>query len=79
MTDILIRNLSPHTLKAIEAMAAMNHLSLEDQARDLIEKSMPRRIPKDQLIANANRIRAMTPKGVVQTDSTLLIREDRDR
>ena len=30
-------------------------------------------------LANADRIAAMTPKGVKQTVSTELIREDRDR
>jgi antitoxin FitA len=29
--------------------------------------------------ARARQIAAMTPKGIEQTDSTLLIREDRDR
>lgn len=79
MTDILIRDIDPTTLKAIEAMAANNHLSLEEQARELIVKHTPKSLSLSEKIATANRIRAMTPKGVKQTDSVLLIREDRDR
>ncbi len=30
-------------------------------------------------VESADRIAAMTPKGVVQSDSVILLREDRDR
>ncbi len=79
MTTILIKDIPPATLLAIEAMAAANHLTLEEQAREIIMTNLIARIPKDKLLENADRIAAMTPKGVKQTDSAILIREDRDR
>jgi hypothetical protein len=34
---------------------------------------------REERLRSADAVAAMTPKGVVQTDSTLLIREDGDR
>jgi plasmid stability protein len=65
------------TLAKLEQNALAHGRSVEEEAADLLRKvtSMPSRV---ESIARLDEIAAMTPKGVKQTDSTLLIREDRD-
>ncbi|MBY6241716.1 hypothetical protein [Methylosinus sp. Sm6] len=54
--------------------ARSNNLSLEEQILTVLRAERRRALSE-----RMDAIAAMTPKGVVQTDSTLLIREDRDR
>jgi plasmid stability protein len=76
MAQVIVRNLPDDVVARLEARAARKRHSLEEELRDiLIEASRPSRA---ELIAEVERIRAMTPRRL-DIDSTDLIREDRDR
>jgi antitoxin FitA len=80
---LVIEGVSDATLRALQSLADAHAQPLEAEARDLLSRSVRdagRRKDQDwpALIANAERIAAMTPPGVVQTNSTALVREDRD-
>lgn len=66
-------------LARISAMAAATGLPVEKQVEILLEDGIVRWGDRQNLVAELDRIAAMTPKGVAQTDSVKLLREDRDR
>jgi antitoxin FitA len=79
MGQALIRNLDDELLADYREAAARNQRSLEAELREALKRARPitpKR--KEELLELAMRIRAMTPKGVKQTPSEQLIREDRD-
>ena len=83
MQSLVIDNIDDRVVRDIASLAQENHLGLEAQAKRLLEQAVasiagqPDR--RQRAFDEAGRIAAMTPKGVVQTDSTALVREDRDR
>ena len=77
MTALTIRNLDPAVIARLKERAISNKRSLEAELRDLLTEAASRPRITDYR-AWAESIAAMTPAGP-QTDSTLLIREDRDR
>jgi plasmid stability protein len=82
MGVIHIEGIDERLLKSIELRAAANGRSLEDEVQSILESvvvdtSEPS--SKKNWLEELDRIRAMTPKGVQQTDSTDMIREMRDR
>ena len=80
MNAITIHNLSPQALEKIELQAREHRTSLEDEVVDILEQAVGAApASPDWRRRFVERIAAMTPDGVVQTDSTLLLREDRDR
>jgi antitoxin FitA len=75
MAQVLVRNLPDDVVARLKSRAARAQHSLEQELRHiLIDAARPGR---DEILAEMDRIRAMTPK-VPQTDSAELIREDRD-
>ncbi len=78
MANLTIRNLDDDVVKELKAQAKANHRSLEAELRAILSNEARRLTAKDAR-ALANRIAAMSPKGVEQTDSVELLREDRDR
>lgn len=62
----------------LEESARTHNRSLDEEVSLLLKKGleMPER---ESLYDAARRIAAMTPKGVKQTDSVEMLREDRDR
>ena len=78
MANLTIRNIDDEVVEALKARAKHNNRSLEAELRQILSDSVPRHLSGAQLRAIAERIAAMTPD-VPQSDSTLLIREDRDR
>lgn len=76
MGDLLLRNLDEPTLERLKRLAAERHQSLEDAVRDLLVSAV--KPTRSQVLAAADRIRAMTPKKL-ETSSTDLIRADRNR
>ena len=62
----------------LEQSARAHNRSLDEEVSLLLKKAleMPER---ESLYDAARRIAAMTPKGVKQTDSVEMLREDRDR
>jgi antitoxin FitA len=77
MASVTIRNLDETTVRALKQRAKVNHRSLEAELREILQSAVRTR-NKAELMAIADRIRAMTPN-IPQTDSTELLREDRDR
>lgn len=79
MGQALIRNLDDALLADYRESAQRNQRSLEAELRDALARARPitpRR--KEELLALSAKIRAMTPVGVEQTPSEILVREDRD-
>ena len=78
MDTLTIADLEESTIDALRKIADAHGRSPEEEAAMLIRSGLAR---SDVLSRRerADAIAAMTPKGVLQTDSTLLIREDRDR
>ena len=79
MESITISTLDDFTLSVLKQRAANEGKSPEQEAADLIRERLGRGRDAETLIARARTVSAMTPKGVKQTDSADLIREDRDR
>ena len=78
MANLTIRNLDDHVVERLKKRAKDNGRSLEAELRELLKQAANRKSP-EELRAIADRIAAMTPAGVKQTDSAELLREDRDR
>lgn len=76
MATLTIRNLDNAVVEKLKARAKAHHRSLEAEVRQMLTHGV-RELSREEFFKEAGRIRAMTPK-VPQTDSTLLIREDRD-
>lgn len=78
MANLTIRNLEDHVVERLKKKAAQRGRSLEAELREILRQAANRKT-REELLAAADRIAAMTPKGIKQTDSAELIREDRDR
>jgi plasmid stability protein len=79
MGQVVIRNLDDAVLERLKARAAEQQKSLEQSLRDLLTEAA--RPSRAELIAEAERIRAMTPPrkpGVRYPTAEELVRESRD-
>ena len=79
MTNWTIRKRDDNVVTTLKAQAKAHNRSLEAELRHLLTEAAAQRKRMAAFRRQAARIRAMTPKDRRQTDSTLLIREDRDR
>jgi plasmid stability protein len=79
MNAINIRAISDETISRIEELAAIHHRTVEEEAAAILEAAVAEPLSPKERYLLAERIAAMTPKGVPQTDSVELLREDRDR
>lgn len=78
MASVILKNVDEKLLSAISDLAAKRKVSVEEQIElALLEGFEQSRVR--YLLETLDRIAAMTPKDIPQTDSTILIREDRDR
>jgi plasmid stability protein len=80
MAQALIRKIKDETLEAFRAAAREKGRSLEAELRELIESNRPvRKKNCAELLRLSKELQAMTPPfGPDTSDSTLLIRWDRD-
>ena len=78
MGTVTIRNLDDKVIKRLKVRAKNHRRSLEAELRDLLSHASQQPLIVNAL-AEADRIAALTPKGVKQTDSVILLREDRGR
>ena len=78
MATVTIRNLDDRIVRKLKARAKANYRSLEAELRELLSSAVRKQARMNEFLTKADRIAAMTPK-VSQTDSALLVREDRDR
>jgi len=66
------------TLAKLEQSALAHGRSVEEEAAETLRVATGT-LTRAEIVARLEAVAAMTPKGIEQTDSTLLIREDRDR
>ena len=76
MATVTIRNLDDEVVEKLKRRAKAGNRSLEAEIRRILSQSASQ-ISREELIQLADRIRDMTPE-VPQSDSTRLLREDRD-
>lgn len=74
MTDFLIRDIEPYVLEHLRRRAKQNRRSLQAEIKSAISKSV--KLNKEESLALMRKLRAELPYS--ETDSTQLIREDRD-
>ncbi len=77
MAQVIVRNLDDGVVAALKRRAQLHGQSLEQELRDILTAAA--RPARHERVAIAERIRAMTPAAIEHTDSTELIRQDRDR
>ena len=77
MGTLTIRNLEDQIVERLKDKARQNGRSLEAEVREALRREAKRTTGKEA-VAEAERIAAMTPKGVKQTDSVEIIREMRE-
>ena len=78
MANLTIRNVEDNVVARLKDKASQSGRSLEAELREVLKQAASQ-MTRNELLAAADRIKAMTPRGVKQTDSAELIREDRDR
>ncbi len=76
MGQVIVRNLDDHVIAALKTKAEMRGHSLEQELRGILAEAAKPTIEDRRILVD--HIRAMTPS-IPQTDSTALLREDRDR
>jgi plasmid stability protein len=76
MGQVIVRNLDDHIITALKTKAEMRGHSLEQELRGILAEAAKPTIEDRRTLID--HIRAMTPS-TPQTDSTILLREDRDR
>jgi hypothetical protein len=79
MTQIILNDIDDAVVAKLAELARSNRTSIGEQAQKLLVEALDSLDRRRRRLESADRIAAMTPKGVVQTDSTILLREDRDR
>jgi plasmid stability protein len=78
--EIVVKGLERETLEALEERAREHGISVDEEVKHIVRSTVTRRrMTPDEFESRANAIAALTPKGIKQTDSALLLREDRDR
>jgi len=79
MATLTIRNLDDGVVERLKQRAERNGRSLEAEIRQILQRTAGNPpLTGEDAVARADRIAAMTPKGVKQTDSTEIIRKMRD-
>jgi hypothetical protein len=78
MGEMNIKIKDEHMLERIADLAKANNRAPDLEALEILAAGLEAIEPFDRL-KDAKRIAAMTPKGHKQTDSTIFVRQDRDR
>lgn len=79
MNEIVIRIIDPALVKSLEERAAAHDTDVSHEAERLLQFALGNSSRGFDRVADAVRIAAMTPPSRVQTDSTVMVRQDRDR
>lgn len=78
MTDVLVRNVDPETLRRLKTRAESNARSLQQELHDILRQAVA--ADPEGALASARRIRKRLARSHPgQTDSVELVREDRER
>lgn len=78
MGNLTVRNLDDNVIDQLKKTAKVNHRSLEAEVRHRLTESVSYQARAAEFFERTRRLAKLTV-GTPQTDSTLLIREDRDR
>ena len=78
MGSLTIRNLDDRVIEALKAEARANDRSMEAEARRALTERFDRIQRMVRLRERTDALRRFT-EGIPQTDSVVLLREDRDR
>ena len=87
MGELVILDLDDAVIEQLRAQAVAQHQSLEQRVRDILagasraSRTTARTMSREALVAEMNRIRAMTPPtppGVHWPTTEAMVREDRD-
>ena len=78
MGNLTVRNLDDRVVDQLKEQARDNHRSLEAEVRHRLTESVSSRLRRATFRERTRRL-AEAAAGTPQTDSTILIREDRDR
>ncbi len=76
MAQVLIRKLDDQVVAALKRRAAMRGRAFEQELRDILTAAAAP--SPDERLALADRIRALSPPVTAASDSSDLVREDRD-
>lgn len=76
MARVLVRNLEDEIVNALKSKAKLHGHSLEQELRDILAEAA--RPTVEERLALSDRLRSLTLDGP-QSDSTDLVREERDR
>jgi plasmid stability protein len=77
VAQVIVRNLEQAVVDRLKQRAKLKGCSLEQELRRVITEAS--KATPEEKVAISRRLRAMTPKGVKQVDSAILLREERDR
>ena len=75
MPNVLVRNLGDDVLKQLKASAKAHGRSLQAEIHEVLHNASARRLAETRRLS-ARWLKRL--RGTTQTDSTVLIREDRD-
>jgi antitoxin FitA len=75
MAQVIVRNLDEQVVSSLKIKAELHGHSLEQELREILKRTAE--LSSEEKLALADRIAALTPRPL-QTDSSDLIREDRD-
>ena len=78
MANVTVRNIDDDVVASLKAQAKANHRSLEGEIRHVLTAHVSRRTRMAGFRDRTARLSAQT-EGRSQTDSVILLREDRDR
>ena len=75
----IVINIEDSSLAALSELAKAHNHSLELEIHEVLEAAVVERLKRLEFFRRAQEISSMTPKDRSQSDSTLLIREERNR
>ena len=79
MATLTLHDIDDGIVNTLKDRARANARSVEDEAQAILSKALGEAARTSDRWETVRRIAAMTPKDVPQTDSVLMLREDRER
>lgn len=79
MATLTLHDIDDRIVDALKDRAEANSRTVEAEAEELLSQAIKVPLGRADKWAEVRRIAAMTPKGVPQTDSVIMLREDRER
>ena len=78
MANVTVRNIDDDVITSLKAQAKANHRSLEGEIRHILAQQTLRWTRLEEFRKRTARLHSLTAD-IPQTDSVVLLREDRDR